>query len=49
MSVENRKYYIDNLRWACILLLVPFHSAMAWNSWGEGSYIWFHANRGFDY
>lgn len=36
--MNNRKYYIDNLRWASILLLVPFHSAMAWNSWGEGNY-----------
>jgi hypothetical protein len=45
--MNSRKYYIDNLRWAFILLLVPFHSAMAWNSWGEGNYIWFHANRGY--
>jgi len=44
---ETRKYYIDNLRWACILLLVPFHCAMAWNSWGESNYIWFHKNQGF--
>lgn len=44
--VDKRKYYIDNLRWLCILLLVPFHSGMAWNSWGEGSYVWFHGNRG---
>lgn len=41
----DRKYYIDNLRWACILLLIPFHTAMAWNSWGEGNYIWFHESR----
>jgi len=41
----QRKYYIDNLRWACIILLIPFHTAMAWNSWGEGNYVWFHASR----
>lgn len=42
----ERKYYIDNLRWLCILLLIPFHAAMAWNCWGEGNYIWFNENRG---
>ena len=41
----NRKYYIDNLRWLCILLLVPFHVAMAWNCWGESNYIWFSNNK----
>jgi fucose 4-O-acetylase-like acetyltransferase len=41
----ERKYYIDNLRWACILLLIPFHAAMAWNSWGEGNYVWYQSNR----
>lgn len=44
---SERKHYIDNLRWACILLLVPFHAAMAWNCWGEGNYIWFRENKGF--
>lgn len=44
-SETERKYYIDNLRWACILLLIPFHSAMTWNCWGEGNYIWFHKSR----
>ncbi len=38
-KVPARKFFIDNLRWLCILLLVPFHCAMAWNSWGEGNYI----------
>ena len=23
----------------CILLLIPYHAAMAWNVWGEGNYI----------
>ncbi len=35
----ERKHYIDNLRWICILLLIPYHIAMAYNSWGEGNYI----------
>ncbi|MBO4579974.1 MAG: acyltransferase [Clostridiales bacterium] len=34
-----RKHYIDNLRWIVILLLIPYHAAMAWNSWGENNYI----------
>lgn len=40
-----RKYYIDNLRWMCIVLLLPFHAAMAWNSWGEGNYIYYESNK----
>ena len=40
-----RKYYIDNLRWLCIILLLPFHAAMAWNSWGEGNYIYYEPSR----
>ena len=43
--MNERKYYIDNLRWFCILLLIPFHSAMAWNCWGEGNYIWLYENK----
>ena len=42
--MNERKYYIDNLRWMCILLLIPFHGAMAWNNW-EGNYVWFEGNR----
>lgn len=34
-----RKYYIDNLRVCCILLLFPFHTAMIFNNWGEAFYI----------
>lgn len=34
-----RKYYIDNLRFFCILLLFPFHTAMIYNNWGEAFYI----------
>lgn len=35
----DRKYYIDNIRWIFILLLIPFHAAMTWNCW-ESNYIW---------
>lgn len=40
----DRKYYIDNLKWVCILMLLPFHSAVAFNNWGEAHYIWFCEN-----
>lgn len=40
-----RKNYIDNLRWIAILLLVPYHAAMAWNVWGEPNYIFFESNK----
>lgn len=36
-----RKHYIDNLRWIIILLLIPYHAAMAWNVWGEPNYIYY--------
>lgn len=42
--MSGRKYYIDNLRWLWIVLLIPFHAAMAWNCW-EGNYIWFCENK----
>lgn len=35
----ERKVWIDNLRLFCVLLLFPYHAAMAWNTWGEGNYI----------
>lgn len=40
-----RKHYIDNLRWIIILLLIPYHAAMAWNVWGEPNYIYFEGNK----
>lgn len=40
-----RKHYIDNLRWLTLLLLVPYHTAMAWNYWDEPNYIFFEGNR----
>lgn len=35
----ERRNYIDNLRWAAILLLFPFHTAMIYNDYGENFYI----------
>lgn len=40
-----RKHYIDNLRWMILLILIPYHTAMAWNVWGEPNYIIFEGNR----
>lgn len=34
-----RKYYIDNIRIFCILLLIPYHTAMIFNNFGESRYI----------
>jgi len=34
-----RKYYIDNLRWISILLLLPYHTCMIYNNWGENFYV----------
>lgn len=38
-GLSVRKYYIDNLRTFCILLLIPFHTAMIYNNWGEVFYV----------
>ena len=43
-STDMRKHYIDNLRWIIILLLIPYHAAMAWNVWGEPNYMYFGHN-----
>ncbi len=43
--VKIRKHYIDNLRWLTLMILVPYHAAMAWNSWGEPNYIIYEENR----
>ena len=40
-----RKHYIDNLRWIILLILIPYHTAQAWNTWGEPNYIDFEGNR----
>ncbi len=45
MTSNIRKHYIDNLRWIILLILIPYHTAMAWNTWGEANYVFFEANR----
>ncbi len=40
-----RKYYLDNLRAAVILLLFPVHTFMIYNDYGSKFYIWPEANR----
>lgn len=45
METSMRKHYIDNLRWLILLVLIPYHAAMAWNSWGEPAYIYFESDR----
>jgi hypothetical protein len=34
-----RKNYIDNLRSFEILLLIPYHTFMLFNNWGEKQFI----------
>lgn len=45
MIPTERKHYIDNLRWLTLSLLIPYHTAMAWNAWGEPNYIFFESNK----
>lgn len=45
MTLNMRKHYIDNLRWILLLILVPYHAAMAWNTWDEPNYVFFEGNR----
>lgn len=40
-----RKHDIDNLRWMILFILIPYHTAMAWNVWGEPYYVAFEGNR----
>lgn len=40
-----RRHYIDNLRWMILLVLIPYHAAMAWNVWGEPNYITLEGSR----
>ena len=40
-----RKLFIDNLRWMDVFLLIPYHAAQAYNTWGELNYIWFEPNK----
>lgn len=45
IKTSVRKHYVDNLRWLILLVLIPYHTAMAWNTWGEPNYIYFDKNR----
>jgi len=45
MTAGVRRHYIDNLRWMILLILIPYHTAMAWNVWDEPNYIFFEGNR----
>ncbi|MBP3414112.1 MAG: acyltransferase [Clostridia bacterium] len=45
MTSNIRKHYLDNLKWIILLILIPYHTAMAWNVWGEPNYIFFEGNR----
>ena len=40
-----RKHFIDNLRWMDVFLLIPYHAAQAFNTWGELNYICFAPNK----
>ena len=40
-----RKHFIDNLRWIDVFLLIPYHAAQAFNTWGEQNYIVFESNQ----
>lgn len=45
MNSSVRKYHIDNLRWIILLILIPYHTAQAWNVWGEPNYVFFEGNK----
>ena len=40
-----RKHFIDNLRWMDVFLLIPYHAAQSFNTWGELNYIYFSPNK----
>ncbi|MBQ3842807.1 MAG: acyltransferase [Ruminiclostridium sp.] len=40
-----RKHFIDNLRWMDVFLLIPYHAAQAFSTWGELNYMYFAPNR----
>ena len=37
--MNRRIYYIDNLRWMTVSLLILFHTSVAYNTWNEANYI----------
>lgn len=34
-----RKYFLDNIRWICVLLLFPIHTCMIYNNFGENFFV----------
>ncbi len=40
-----RKSFIDNLRWLDVILLIPYHAAQSFNTWGELNYVYIVPNR----
>jgi len=38
-TMTNRKHYLDNLRTIAVLMLIPQHTLMLFNDWGESWYI----------
>lgn len=45
MKSSSRKHYLDNLKWMILLILIPFHTAQAYNVWGEPNYVFIDGNR----
>ena len=43
--MNKRINYVDNLRWLCVFLLIPYHAAMSYNTWGEAFYIFYEPSR----
>ena len=43
--MNRRVYYIDNLRWITVSLLIVYHAGIAYNTWGEANYIFFEPVR----
>lgn len=43
--MEKRYNYIDNLRLALVFLIVIYHIAMAFNTWGEPNFIFLGENK----
>lgn len=42
---STRKHYLDNIRCLIILLLIPYHAAQAFNTWGELNYYFFYPDK----
>ena len=43
--MKGRVAYIDNLRMLTVTLLIVYHAAMAYNTWGEQNYIFFRESK----